>query len=61
MDEWFRQRYPETQRSKESPTGFSVIQNGEYNSIQHNGTNVQLIIGLPEADGRKISVRLDFP
>ena len=54
MDEWFRQRYPKTQRSNESPTGFSLIQNNEFHSIRRDGASVQLIFGLPEADGRKL-------
>jgi hypothetical protein len=54
MDEWFRQRYPKTQRSNESPTGFSLFQNGEFHSIRRDGTGVQLIFGLPEADGKKL-------
>jgi hypothetical protein len=54
MDEWFLQRYPKTQRSNESPTGFSLIQNGEFNSIRRDGAGVQIIFGLPEADGRKL-------
>ena len=32
MDEWFRLRYPKTPRSNESPTGFSLFQNGEFNA-----------------------------
>jgi hypothetical protein len=57
MDEWFRQRYPKTQRSNETPTGFSLIQNGEYHSMQRDGTHVQLIIGLPEADGNRLTAK----
>jgi hypothetical protein len=53
MDEWFRQRYPKAQRANETPTGFSLIQSGEYHSIRRDGTGVQLIISLPEADSRK--------
>lgn len=57
MDEWFRQRYPKIQRSGETPAGFAVIQNGEYNSMRRDGAGVRLIFGLPEKTG----VRLDFP
>jgi hypothetical protein len=54
MDEWFRQRYPKTERTNETPAGFSLIQNGEYNSMRREGASVRLLIGLPEADGRKL-------
>lgn len=57
MDEWFRQRFPKTQRTNETPAGFSLIQDGEYHSMRRDGTSVQLIIGLPE----KYGVRLDLP
>jgi hypothetical protein len=54
MDEWFRLHYPNTQRINETPTGFSVIQNGEANILRREETGVRFIIGLPEADGPKL-------
>lgn len=57
MDEWFRQRYPKIERANETPAGFAVIQNGEYNSMRREGTGVRLIFDLPE----KAGARLDLP
>jgi hypothetical protein len=54
MDEWFRQHYANTQRINETPTGFSVIQNGEVSILRREETGVRFIIGLPEADGPKL-------
>jgi hypothetical protein len=54
MDEWFRQHYPNTQRINETPTGFSVIQNGEASILRREEAGVRFIIGLPEADSQKL-------
>jgi hypothetical protein len=54
MDEWFRQRYPDTVRSGASPAGFSIVKNGEFDIIRREGTNVRFLLGLPEADGAKL-------
>lgn len=54
MDEWFRQRYPKTPRTNETPAGFSLSQNGEFHSMHRDGNAVRLVFGLPEADGRKL-------
>jgi hypothetical protein len=54
MDEWFRQHYPNIERLNETPTGFSVIQNGEISIIRREETTVRFIIGFPEAEGQKL-------
>jgi len=54
MDEWFRRHYPNMQKSSTIPAGFSIIQNGELSLIRQNGPSVRFIIGLPEADGKKL-------
>jgi len=53
MDEWFRQRYPKAVRTNESPTGFSVVQDGEFNALRLEGAEVRFVLGLPEADAPK--------
>jgi len=53
MDEWFRLRHPKTSR-RATPEGFFLIQNGEFNAISREGTGVRIILGLPEADGKKL-------
>ncbi len=54
MDEWFRQRYPDTLRSDASPTGFSIVKDGEFHTIQREETRVRFLIGLPETDRVKL-------
>jgi len=54
MDEWFRRQYPQAPRREESPEGFSIIQDAEFSALRKEGTEVRLIIGLPEADGLKL-------
>jgi hypothetical protein len=54
MDEWFRQHYPNVQRLNETPTGFSVVQNGEISILRRDDTGVRFILGLPESDGPKL-------
>jgi hypothetical protein len=54
LGEWFRQRFPKTQRSGDSPAGFSIFQDGEFYSVRREGTSVRFIVGIPEADGRKL-------
>ena len=53
MDEWFRLHYPKASRSA-ATEGFSLIQNGEFNSVSRAGTGVRVIMGLPEAVGKKL-------
>jgi hypothetical protein len=53
MDEWFRLHYPKASRTDESPTGFSLIQDGEFCSLRREEADVRFIIGLPEADAKK--------
>jgi hypothetical protein len=54
MDEWFRQHYPDSVRSNESPTGFSIVKNGEFHTIRREGSSVRFLIGLPETDRMKL-------
>jgi hypothetical protein len=54
MDEWFRQHYPKAARSHESATGFSVVQDGEFDSLRHEGSSVRFILGLPESEAKKL-------
>jgi hypothetical protein len=54
MDEWFRRRYPDIQRSNATPTGFALSKGGEYSIIRRDGLNVRFIIGLPEAEAVKL-------
>jgi hypothetical protein len=53
MDEWFRLRYSKTSR-RSTPEGFSLIQNGEFSALSREGTGVRIVLGLPEADGKKL-------
>lgn len=55
MDEWFRQRYPKATRTDESPTGFSIVQDGEFHLLRHDGSEVRFLIGLPEAEKGKMA------
>jgi hypothetical protein len=54
MDEWFRQHYPKAARTHESPTGFSLVQDGEFSSLRHEGTSVRFILGLPDSESKKL-------
>jgi len=53
MDEWFRLHYPKASR-RAAPEGFSLIQNGEFSALSRQGTGVRIIMGLPEADSKKL-------
>jgi hypothetical protein len=55
MDEWFRQHYPKTERTNISTTGFTLIKDGEYNSLRREGAAVHFLIGLPESASRKLA------
>jgi hypothetical protein len=55
MDEWFRQHYPKAHRMNESPTGFSIIQDGEFHALRREQASVRFIIGLPEADAQNLA------
>ncbi len=50
MSNWLERKYAKARKPSDTPTGFSLIQDGEYSSIQRDGLKVQLLIGLPEAD-----------
>jgi len=54
MDTWFREHYPKAQKTDESPTGFTLIQDGEIHSLRREGAGVRFIVGLPEADAQKL-------
>jgi hypothetical protein len=54
MDEWFRQHFPKASRTNQRPTGFSLVQDGEFNSLRHEGTAVRFILGLPESEAKKL-------
>ena len=54
IDEWFRRHYPNVQRSNVTPTGFSLIQAGELSLLRRDGLSIRFIIGIPEADGKKL-------
>jgi hypothetical protein len=54
MDEWFRQHYPKAARTHESPAGFSLVQDGEFNALRHEGAAVRFILGFPESESKKL-------
>ena len=54
LGDWFQIKYPKAQKNAESGTGFSVVQGGEYNTVQHNGQDVRFVIGLPESEVGKL-------
>jgi len=53
MSEWFRLHCPKASR-RAVPEGFSLVQNGEFNALSRQGTGVRIIMGLPEADSKKL-------
>ncbi|MDR0310707.1 MAG: hypothetical protein LBJ21_03870 [Acidobacteriota bacterium] len=53
MDDWFRLRYSKVSR-RVTPEGFLLIQNGEFSALFREGASVRIILGLPEADGKKL-------
>ena len=54
MSEWFRLHYPKAVRNDVKQDGFSLVQNSEFSSLKRSGTIVRILIGLTEADGRKL-------
>jgi hypothetical protein len=54
MEVWFQQGFPKARKSGEPGTGFSLIQDGNVNSLRQEGTNVRFAIGLPEAEYSKL-------
>jgi hypothetical protein len=54
MDKWFSQHFPKAARTHERPTGFSLVQDGEFYSLRHEGTTVRFILGLPESEAKKL-------
>jgi hypothetical protein len=55
MDEWFRRHFPKAARKNETPTGFSMIENGEFSAVRREGSFVRIMIGLPEIDSSKLT------
>lgn len=47
MQVWLQQRYPNAQKSEETPSGYSLQREGEIQSIRHEGANVRFVIGIP--------------
>jgi hypothetical protein len=54
MDEWFRQHFPGAKRLNESPTGFSLVQSGEFSALRCETNAVRFIIGAPENESRNL-------
>ncbi len=54
MEEWFRLHFRDTPGTDKSPEGFSIVKNGEFHAIRREGTMVRFLIGLPQADGKKL-------
>jgi len=55
MDEWFRLHFPKASR-RTVREGFTLVQNGEFSSLSKEGsTGVRIILGLPEADSKKLN------
>jgi hypothetical protein len=54
LQDWLQKTYPKAQKSNENAAGFSLVQNGEFHSLQRDGINIRFIIGLPETDGLKL-------
>jgi hypothetical protein len=54
LQDWFHKSYPKARKVYESPTGLSVVQNGEFHSLRRDETSIRFIIGLPEADGQRL-------
>jgi hypothetical protein len=54
MQDWLRQRYPKATKMTEISDRLSLVQDGEFHSLQRDGTSIRFIIGLPEPDGLKL-------
>ncbi len=54
---WLQKKYPQGRKIGESESGFGLVSGGEYRSIRRSGTNVRLIVGLPESYAEKFSER----
>ncbi|HSW39395.1 MAG TPA: DUF6782 family putative metallopeptidase [Acidobacteriota bacterium] len=54
MDEWFRRNFPKASRRNETSSGFSLVHDGEFNSLRLDGNAVRFIIGLPEKESRRL-------
>jgi len=52
LQDWFLRAFPKASKTDESPSGFSLIQEGELHTLRLSQDTVRFIIGLPEADGR---------
>jgi hypothetical protein len=54
MQQWFEKGHPQAPKTDESPDGFSITHDGEFDSIRREGTSIHFILGLPEAEGAKL-------
>ncbi len=54
MQDWLQKGYPKADRTDESPSGFSLLYGGECHSIRREGSDVRLVIGLPESDAQNL-------
>jgi hypothetical protein len=57
LSTWLQHRYPKAKKSGESESGFALVSEGEYRSVQRTGSRVRLIVGLPESLGNKFGTR----
>jgi hypothetical protein len=56
MQAWLQLKYPDVAKSGETAKGFSLLQDKEIHMLQHDGSGVQLVIGLPESDAQRLKV-----
>jgi hypothetical protein len=54
MQSWFQQKYPNTPKSDETASGFSLLQDKEIHTLRHEGASVRFVIGMPESDAQKL-------
>jgi len=54
MQLWFQRGHPQARKTDESPDGFSITHDGEFDSIRREGTSIHFIIGLPESESAKL-------
>jgi hypothetical protein len=54
MQDWFQKGHPQAPKTDESPEGFSITHDGEFDSIRREGTGIHFIIGLPESESAKV-------
>ena len=54
MDDWFKLHFPKASR-RAATEGFSLIQNGEFSALSREGKGVRIILGIPEAESKKLA------